>query len=53
MIEAVEVHIPTHPQVWEVLQRHAQSPDRFIEAKIAEFAGGDSGKPTSSGLRRA
>ena len=47
------VIIPTDPKVWDVLRRHADSPDVFIQAKIEEFARGDLGKPSSSKLQRA
>jgi len=39
------VIIPTHPEVWPVMQRHAASPDEFIREKIEEFARGDLGLP--------
>lgn len=37
--------IPTDEKVWEVMQRHADSPDRFIQEKVEEFARGDWGRP--------
>ncbi|HEX7852213.1 MAG TPA: SDR family oxidoreductase [Sphingobium sp.] len=40
------VIIPTHEEVWPILERHAASPDRFIADKIAEFESGDTGRPT-------
>jgi hypothetical protein len=46
------VIIPTDPKVWDVIRRHAASPDTFIQAKIDEFARGDYGKPSSSNLQR-
>jgi NAD(P)-dependent dehydrogenase (short-subunit alcohol dehydrogenase family) len=46
------VVIPTDPKVWDVIRRHAASPDAFIQEKIDEFARGDYGKPSSSNLRR-
>jgi hypothetical protein len=46
------VVIPTDPKVWEVIGRHAASPDAFIQEKIDEFARGDYGKPSSANLRR-
>jgi NAD(P)-dependent dehydrogenase (short-subunit alcohol dehydrogenase family) len=45
------VVIPTHPEVWDVIRRHADSPDAFIQSKIDEFARGDYGKPSSSKLQ--
>jgi len=47
------VIIPTDPKVWEVIRRHAASPDAFIEGKIAEFARGDSGRPPMPQAQRA
>ena len=37
--------IPTHEEVWGTLREHWASPDAFIQKKIAEFAGGDDGRP--------
>jgi len=37
--------IPTDEKVWEVVRRHAESPDQFIHAKIEEFARGEWGRP--------
>jgi len=37
--------IPSDEKVWDVVRRHADSPDKFIEEKIAEFARGDWGRP--------
>lgn len=37
--------IPTDEQVWEMMQRHAESPDDFINQKIDEFARGEWGRP--------
>jgi NAD(P)-dependent dehydrogenase (short-subunit alcohol dehydrogenase family) len=37
--------IPTDEQVWPELQRHAASPDQFIQQKIEEFARGEWGRP--------
>ena len=39
------VIIPTHDEVWPVMQRHAASPDQFIQEKIDEFARGELGLP--------
>lgn len=39
------VIIPTDEAVWEDVQRHAASPDAFIQAKIDAFARGDLGLP--------
>jgi hypothetical protein len=47
------VVIPTDPKVWDVIRRHAVSPDAFIQGKIDEFARGDYGKPSSSNLQRS
>jgi NAD(P)-dependent dehydrogenase (short-subunit alcohol dehydrogenase family) len=38
--------IPTDEAVWEVIRRHAASPDAFIQEKIEEVARGDLGKPS-------
>jgi hypothetical protein len=46
------VIIPTDPKVWDVMRRHADSPDTFIQGKIDEFARGEHGKPSSSKLQR-
>jgi NAD(P)-dependent dehydrogenase (short-subunit alcohol dehydrogenase family) len=46
------VIIPTDSKVWDVIRRHAASPDSFIQAKIDEFTQGDYGKPSSSKLQR-
>src|SRR5580704_2758217 len=46
------VVIPTDSKVWDVIRRHAASPDAFIQEKIDEFARGDYGKPSSANLRR-
>jgi NAD(P)-dependent dehydrogenase (short-subunit alcohol dehydrogenase family) len=39
------VIIPTHEEVWRDIQRHAASPDEFIQEKIEAFARGDLGLP--------
>jgi NAD(P)-dependent dehydrogenase (short-subunit alcohol dehydrogenase family) len=39
------VIIPTHEELWETLRSHAESPDRFIRDKNAQFEAGDSGRP--------
>jgi NAD(P)-dependent dehydrogenase (short-subunit alcohol dehydrogenase family) len=44
------VIIPTDPKLWDVLRRHADSPDTFLQGKIDEFARGDSGKPSAPKL---
>jgi NAD(P)-dependent dehydrogenase (short-subunit alcohol dehydrogenase family) len=41
--------IPTDEKVWDVMRRHAASPDAFIREKIDEFARGDLGKPSLPG----
>lgn len=41
--------IPTHEEVWPTLQRHAASPEQFIQSKLDEFARGDSGRPGATG----
>jgi NAD(P)-dependent dehydrogenase (short-subunit alcohol dehydrogenase family) len=38
--------IPTDEKVWEVLRRHAASPDAFIQETIDEAARGDLGRPS-------
>ncbi|CAN7438923.1 SDR family NAD(P)-dependent oxidoreductase [Phenylobacterium sp. LjRoot225] len=40
------VIIPTDDKVWEVIRRHAASPDAFIQDKIDEVARGEFGKPS-------
>ena len=40
-----QIIIPTHEEVWEIVRRHAASPDAFIQEKINEFARGDTGRP--------
>lgn len=45
-MEEGRVIIPSHEEVWPILQEHAASPDRFIEKKIVEFEQGDFGRPT-------
>lgn len=40
------VIIPTDETVWEVVRRHAASPDGFIQEKIDAYARGDLGKPS-------
>jgi NAD(P)-dependent dehydrogenase (short-subunit alcohol dehydrogenase family) len=47
------VVIPTDPKAWDVIRRHAASPDSFIQEKIDEFARGDYGKPSSANLTRS
>lgn len=39
------VLIPSDPTVWTIVRRWADSPEGFIEDKIAEFARGDAGRP--------
>jgi NAD(P)-dependent dehydrogenase (short-subunit alcohol dehydrogenase family) len=39
------VVIPTDEKVWDDIRAHAASPDAYIAAKAAAFAGGDLGKP--------
>jgi hypothetical protein len=43
------VIIPSHEEVWQVMQRHARSPDEFIQGKIDEFARGEFGLPHLGG----
>ncbi len=43
---AGRIIIPSHDEVWEVMQAHAADPDGFIRTAIARFAGGDEGLPT-------
>ena len=42
---AERIIISTHDEGYETIQRRAASPDAFINQKIAEFAGGNSGLP--------
>ena len=37
--------IPSDETVWEIMRRHADSPDEFIREKIAQFARGEWGRP--------
>lgn len=37
--------IPTHEEVWDTLAQHWADPDAFIRRKMANFAGGDFGRP--------
>lgn len=43
---AGKIIMPTHEELWETLVQRAASPDAFIHAKNAEFAAGDSGRPS-------
>jgi NAD(P)-dependent dehydrogenase (short-subunit alcohol dehydrogenase family) len=40
-----KVLIPTDEKAWDIVRRWAASPDAFIQAKIDQFASGDSGRP--------
>ena len=40
-----KVIIPTHDGVFDVMREHAESPDRFLRAKLAAFERGESGLP--------
>lgn len=42
---AGEVLIPSDDVAFAIIKRWADSPDAFVRAKIAEFAGGESGRP--------
>ncbi len=42
---AGEVVIPSDDVAFDIVRRWAASPDAFIRAKAAEFAGGESGRP--------
>ena len=42
---AGRIIIPTHEAGWDIIQRHAASPDKFVGEKIEEFARGVSGLP--------
>jgi hypothetical protein len=42
---AGHIIIPTHEAGWDLMRRHAASPDNFIREKIEEFARGASGLP--------
>jgi NAD(P)-dependent dehydrogenase (short-subunit alcohol dehydrogenase family) len=44
-MEAGQIIIPTHEEVWGTFEQRAPSYDAFIHSKLAEFAAGDSGKP--------
>ena len=39
------VLIPSDPVAFDIVKRWAAGPDDFTRAKIAEFAGGETGKP--------
>lgn len=39
------VLIPSDTTVWDIVRRWADSPEGFLQAKMAEFAAGDAGKP--------
>jgi hypothetical protein len=48
-----KVLIPTDEMAWDIVRRWAASPDAFIQAKIDQFASGDSGRPiVPQALRR-
>ena len=48
-----KVLIPTDEKAWDIVRRWAASPDAFIQAKIDQFASGDSGRPiVPQALRR-
>jgi NAD(P)-dependent dehydrogenase (short-subunit alcohol dehydrogenase family) len=48
-----KVLIPTDEKAWDIVRRWAASPDDFIQAKIDQFASGDSGRPiVPQALRR-
>jgi len=38
--------VPAGEEAFDILRRHANDPDAFVRAKIAEFAAGDYGTPT-------
>jgi NAD(P)-dependent dehydrogenase (short-subunit alcohol dehydrogenase family) len=40
-----KIIIPTHDELWEILNRRAPSLDDFVRGKHAEFTAGDSGRP--------
>jgi NAD(P)-dependent dehydrogenase (short-subunit alcohol dehydrogenase family) len=42
---AGRIIIPTHEAGWDIMQRHAASPDDFVQQKVEEFARGVSGLP--------
>lgn len=44
-MQAGEVMIPSDDIAFDIVRRWAESPDAFIRAKAAEFAGGDEGRP--------
>ena len=48
-----KVLISTDEKAWDIVRRWAASPDAFIQAKIDQFASGDSGRPiVPQALRR-
>ena len=52
-MEAGQVIIPTHDEVWEMLARHWADPNAFIQSKIEEFERGDWGRPSlPAGFKR-
>jgi NAD(P)-dependent dehydrogenase (short-subunit alcohol dehydrogenase family) len=45
-IEAGQILIPTHTELWDILKERANGPDAFIAKKHAEYLQGDFGKPS-------
>jgi NAD(P)-dependent dehydrogenase (short-subunit alcohol dehydrogenase family) len=45
-MEAGQIIIPTHEELWPIYAERAADPDAFIAAKNAEYLGGDFGKPS-------
>lgn len=43
--------IPTDPQVWRVMQEHAEAPDQFIRGKSESFARGETGLPSREAIQ--
>lgn len=52
-MEAGRILIPSDDAAFEIVRRWAANPDAFIRAKIGEFAGGDSGRPSVPDALRA
>lgn len=45
-MEAGQVIIPTHEELWPLYAEHAGNPDAFLARKNAEYLSGDFGKPS-------
>jgi NAD(P)-dependent dehydrogenase (short-subunit alcohol dehydrogenase family) len=44
-MEAGQVIIPTHDELWPLYQEHAENPDAFLAMKHKQFLDGDNGRP--------